>query len=471
MARTLEAESSRFVTSRNLILSGERVNRQETVQVDEIVNEGLVIDQQHAEGIAASILGDRGQITPVTLVARLEGGQLVYRIVDGFHRVEAKRMIQVGSGEKQSLMAVVLYGSDDEELYDLRVLAVNSVKSVKFVRMVDWMRRSFETTKWQNKDIASRVETKRITLSQVFTMAGGDNPGTSFGLEEAEVRELKFWAKKKAKQWDKPLSTLALELRTADLADPSLVQMVRMGGGGRDGEGVLSRTRLDAIVKHLPNEYPAQRLFVTMALEKDLLSSEIDYLGSRYVQAREEGDQETMRKVLETPEAILAPLQQTPAIDTEEGKAKKRAKRFRRTKRDAQAGITVRDLLVLERYRISDVLKILIDSALEKEERRVSLLTIPTREPLMLDRDKGELSLEGNIVLLSEAESRAMQTFYVLEGIRVPFRLLSFLNRGYGKIDFGRVVKSLKEKLKKLSNEAATELIIERNGDCGWLIK
>lgn len=132
-----------------------RTERQEEIPVDLIVQESALIDPDHAQNLAESMMGDRKQISPTTVRARLvtdEGGtSVVYDVIDGFHRSEGKRIIQQLTGEPQTMKTIVLYGCLDEELFDLRVLAASSVKSIKFARMAEWMKKSFLSTKWQNE--------------------------------------------------------------------------------------------------------------------------------------------------------------------------------------------------------------------------------------------------------------------------------------------------------------------------------
>lgn len=106
--------------------------RMELVPVNMIVQEEIAIDETHVKSLAESMSGTRGQISPMTVRARwLEDSKIIhYDVIDGFHR--AAGLILIG---KDIAKCVVVYGCSDEELFDLRVLAANSVRSVQFARV------------------------------------------------------------------------------------------------------------------------------------------------------------------------------------------------------------------------------------------------------------------------------------------------------------------------------------------------
>jgi hypothetical protein len=470
-----------FSSARDLLMSGERTKRQEEIPVDLIVTENSLIDLQHVESLADSMMGDRKQISPVTLAARLESGQLVYHIIDGFHRTEGKKMIQRKTNERQSVLAVVLYGCKDEELFDLRVLAANSVKSIKFARMAEWMKQSFLATRWENRRIGSLIVAKMITLSQVFILAQTDSHGSRLHLEPGEVEELKIWALKKSKQWGKPVGALVSDMRIVEVAAPDLVQMVRSGGGGKDGKGVLTRARLETIVKNLPGDWEVQRQFAELALERNILAEDLDFLSFSYREAREAADAETMTKILSEPEKLLNPVaragieegagssklpDQNPVHLIAKGERPKR-KHIRRNRDTDERHVSEQE--TLKRYRLVEIANSLINSLLAKEGDNLDLLHLPLLGTVKLDSRKKTLSLSEVEVELETTETRIMATLYVLEGIRVPLRLLSALNGDIGVKGVQGVVESLKEKLNRLSEVASYELTVNPDGSCVWL--
>ena len=145
-----EIDQYNLLPPKDLLLMGVETERLETVPISSVVVEDSLIDKGHATGLAKSMMGKRKQISPTTLRARLEGDKVVYDPIDGFHRAAGKRLIEEWTGVKQSLNATVLYGCSDEEMFDLRILSASSVTNVSFARMAEWMKQSFEKTRWQS---------------------------------------------------------------------------------------------------------------------------------------------------------------------------------------------------------------------------------------------------------------------------------------------------------------------------------
>lgn len=465
-------------------MTRERTKRQEEIPVDVIFTESALIDPQHAESLAESMMGERKQISPVTLAARLVEGKITYLIIDGFHRVEGKKMIEDRTGEKQSMLAVVLYGCSDEELYDLRVLAASSVKAIKFARMAEWMKQSFLSTKWENKKIGSLIKSDQITLSQIFSLAQNDSAGARLHLEFSEAQELKSWAIKKSKQWGQSVPALMADMRTVELAAPDLVQKVRTGGGGKDGKGVLTRARLSSIVRNLPGDWETQRTFADLALEQNILAEDLDFLSFAYINAREAGDLVTMTailanpiKYLNPPEPPLTDQEHSPSADPVFALPSRERKHYiKRTRsgpnvaeKENIAGRSVTEGSVIREYKISEVVNLLVNNILDREGESLEVLRLQGTGTLCLNTKDRILSLGGVTVELDFVESRLMTIFYVLEGFTIPAKLLTAVNRNFGSHPIMAVVNSLRGKILKLSEEAATELVVKPNGDCTWL--
>lgn len=475
---------------RDILMRGERTKRQEEIPVDLIVTENALIDPQHAESLAESMMGDRKQISPVTLAARLVDGQVTYLIIDGFHRAEGKKIIQNHTGEKQSMLAVVLYGCTDEELYDLRVLAASSVKSIKFARMAEWMKQSFLNARWENTKIPNLIRGQQITLSQVFSLVNSDGSGGRLHLAPGEAEELKSWALKKSKQWGQSIPSLMIDMRTVELSAPDLVQRVRTGGGGKDGKGVLTRARLAAIAKNLPGDWEAQRLFVDLAVDQNILAEDLDFLSFVYIRAREAGDLDTMTAVLAHPEKYLNPPRpvetdekpsHTAEPDPSDGQAvvshkKERRQHTRKTRNLSDrlekqniAGKLINEESVIKMYKVAEVVNLLVNNILDREGDNLEILRLPTEGTMSLNTKDRVLSLNGASVQLEFVESRLMTIFYVLEGFMIPVKLLAAINKNFGNIPIQNSVNSLRGKILKLSDEAAIELVTQPNGDCVWL--
>ncbi len=468
-----EAEAidySRF-SAKELLLMEVRTELQEEVSIDSIVQESALIDLDHAQNLAESMMGDRKQISPTTVRSRLEGGRVVYDIIDGFHRCEGKRIIEQLTGEPQTMKTIVLYGCSDEELYDLRVLAASSVKSIKFARMADWMKRSFHSTKWENQRIHELVEKEEITLSQVFNLAVFDSSGRNLRLASNEVAELKEWAEKKSKLWRRSLSTLMLEMRTVELAAPDLVQRVRTGGHGKGHKGVLTRARLEAIVTHLPGDWEAQRLLAGLAIDRNIVAQDLDFLAWCYNQAEEAADENTMTKILTEPELLLNPPK--PVITEDEPVAAKvesetvfpvRSKRIKYSPR-----ILTNESMVIKKHHVAEIVRALMKTILADKGDDLQILHLPGGEMLNLNIKSGVMKLGENYVKLTDRESELMTIFSLLEGLTISDELLSVISPNQSKVSNQEAVISLKEKMAVLSEEAARELWLGRRDNYSWL--
>ncbi|MCX6817212.1 MAG: hypothetical protein NTZ93_05085 [Candidatus Beckwithbacteria bacterium] len=479
-----EAVDYSLYSSVDLLKMGIVTERQERIPVDLIVQENALIDFQHAQNLAESMMGPRKQISPITVRARLANSLAVYDIIDGFHRREGVSIIEQLTNELQIMNTITLYGCGDEELFDLRVLAASSVKSIKFARMAEWMKRSFFSTQWENARIHELVEQEKITLSQVFNLAQFDSSGThlKLNLSQPEVIELKTWANKKSIQWDRPLSTLMFEMRTVELAAPDLVQRVRTGGGGKGGKGVLTKARLEAIVTHLHGDWETQRTLADLAISRNILADDLDFLAWSYAQAKEAMDQPTMTKILTAPELLLNPLLIVAETDNKAGTEqtiffpqswpkKHRLQRLRRQTQDsgmAEKADKVSESTILTKHNVPKIIENLMETILADKGEDLTILNIPHGE-LNLNLKSGVLKLGGQIVELSDRETELMTVFSLLEGMVISDKLLSMISLTKSRVNTREAVLSLKEKLALLSEEAAQELRISRKDEYSWL--
>lgn len=465
-----------------------KTERQEEIPVDLIVQESALIDPDHAQNLAESMMGDRKQISPTTVRARLtDSGQVIYDVIDGFHRSEGKRIIEQITSEPQTMKTIVLYGCTDEELFDLRVLAASSVKSIKFARMAEWMKRSFLSTQWRNKHLHELAETETVTLSQVFNLAQFNSSGTHLGLTADEVVELKGWASKKSKQWDRPLSTLMVEMRTVELAAPDLVQRVRTGGGGKGGKGVLTRARLEAIVTNLPGDWETQRLLADLAIVRNILADDLDFLAWSFAQAKEAFDQDTMTKILTEPELLLNPPPIIPEADGHEitppvtlppvpsreeyflTKKRRQTKHHDPTPDPAEkTPVAVDETKVLRKHQVPEVIETLMRLALADKGNDLTILSLPQGQ-LILNQNNGVMRLNSRVAELTDRETELMVVFSLLEGMTISERLLSLISLNGSRGNTQEVVESLQAKLGELSAEAAQELRIGRKHVFSWL--
>jgi len=250
-------------TAKELIQNGIETKRTEKISVSGLLLEESIVDEDHVEKLKMSMRGKRGQISPITVRARMgEDGEIMYDIIDGFHRGAALKSMAEDDGIEAYVDAVVVYGCSDEELFDLRVLAVNSVRSVSFARLSSWMQGSFEKSEWFAKD---------LTLSQIMSLAVTGSSGKNLGLTREEALRAKNWAREKSKKWNRPITSLYQDILAVENADPELVKIVRVGAGGRHGKsGVINPARFRAIVEELPQEFELQQKAARVIMDEDL---------------------------------------------------------------------------------------------------------------------------------------------------------------------------------------------------------
>jgi hypothetical protein len=250
-------------TAKEFIQNGIEAKRTEKISVSGLLLEESIVDDDHVEKLKMSMRGKRGQISPITVRARIgEGGDVVYDIIDGFHRGAALKSMAEEDGIEAYVDAVVVYGCSDEELFDLRVLAVNSVRSVSFARLSSWMQGSFDKSEWSTKD---------LTLSQIMSLAVTGSSGKNLGLTPDDAKRAKEWAREKSKKWNKPITSLYQDILAVENADPELVKRVRVGSGGSHGKsGVINPARFRAIVEELPQEFELQQKAAKVIMDEDL---------------------------------------------------------------------------------------------------------------------------------------------------------------------------------------------------------
>jgi hypothetical protein len=236
-------------------LSGELIERREEILMRRISLEDKIVDEGHVAGLADSMQGPRKQLSEILVRVRRGGineDDVDYDIIDGFHRVEAANSLKW-----ETIQAKVLYGCSDEEMYDLRILAANSVRSVKFARLIFWMRGAWNQTPWREK----------ISLTQACVMAKEDTSGKHLRLSSKEVEEIKDWVRNKANLWLIPPGSLYENLSTAEFVAPALIRQVRVKGG-KQKEASLTPQKLRFIVEAFPQEPELQERLGTFVVEK-----------------------------------------------------------------------------------------------------------------------------------------------------------------------------------------------------------
>ncbi|OGD84616.1 hypothetical protein A2165_02220 [Candidatus Curtissbacteria bacterium RBG_13_40_7] len=263
-----------------LLRTHERFQRDETIPLASISLDLSIVDDSHANelGDSMTMAGGRKQISRIVVRAREEEGEILYDIIDGFHRVEGARRRNM-----DMINAVVMYGCDDAEMFDLRILAASSVKSVQYARIAEWMTRAFELTPWKRKG---------LTVVQAFSLAVTNRETTYKGLSPEELKDLKDWVKEKCEdRWGRNIASTYAILRVVANADPNLVAQVRpSGGGAKDHAGRITPARLAAVALTMPGNYEAQNAVLQYAVDKRLSAIETENLAKQVALAITSGE-------------------------------------------------------------------------------------------------------------------------------------------------------------------------------------
>lgn len=223
-----------------LLQKGVETEKEEIIAVENIIRDDSIISPTHAKKLGKS-MQEEDQLTNVALRARLLDGKIVYDVIDGFHRVEGKRI----TGEKD-IDALVLYGCSDEEMFDRRILAVSSVMEIQFARVADWITKSYTTTTWSKKGVG---------INRAFRMTVSNTKNSSDGLiNPNEISDLKEWVRKKCDKWGKQIGTVRNELLLVNQSDPSLIKEVRTVRTKKESLPVITQQKLGIVVKQFPGE-------------------------------------------------------------------------------------------------------------------------------------------------------------------------------------------------------------------------
>ncbi|OGK29291.1 hypothetical protein A3D08_03840 [Candidatus Roizmanbacteria bacterium RIFCSPHIGHO2_02_FULL_43_11] len=254
-----------------LIERGIPYERVEIIPLASVLTEQSLVDDEHARDLGNSMLGRRGQLSPIVVRARFdESGRIVYDIVDGFHRSNGAK----GTG-KDDIEANVMYHCSDEEMYDLRILAASSVRSVQFPRLVEWMTRSFQTTLWAQQG---------MTIAQAFGYAVSRSTFSSSSPDvQADMAELQNWVRAKCQLWGHGIPSVFQLLTLNMRAEPGLMRAIRSVGGGRDRTGVVTKGKLAAIADLFPGErnHRLQVLIMEVVLQRRYNARETEVYAAR----------------------------------------------------------------------------------------------------------------------------------------------------------------------------------------------
>ena len=248
--------------------TGEKFQRTESIPLSRFVVEASIVDDAHADELGDAMIGPWGQTMPILTRCRIGGktvNDTLNDILDGFHRTEGLRRKKT---EPNPLVkTVVLYGCTDEEMFDQRILAANSVKSVKFARLGMWMENSWSLTPWRDK----------LTVAQACSIVSNDSSGKQIGISESELQEITSWVQLKSKKWLIPLNTLTANMRIIEMASPYLVSRVRTGSFSA-GELSIAPTQLGIIAEAFPRQVEIQNGIAMFAHSHALSSVQLTNL-------------------------------------------------------------------------------------------------------------------------------------------------------------------------------------------------
>lgn len=246
------------LTPKELIEQNIRTELSEDINIGKIHLDRAIVDDPHANELGKSMKQDRGQLTPILVRARLVKEEIEYDIIDGFHRTLGG--IREGF---YSIKATVIYGCNDQEMYDLRILAANSVKSVQFARLAEWIKCSYNTTDFSNK----------LGVCQAFALTVNDSERcNTTNLMSEEIKEIKQWVNEKSEFWRKTPASIYQDLLIISEANPDLVKKVRTASGGKERAKLLTKDKLKQVVDRFPGKenYQLQKIIIDYANKNKL---------------------------------------------------------------------------------------------------------------------------------------------------------------------------------------------------------
>jgi len=249
-----------------IVKSGEKLERLEIIPIESVITETPVIDPKHASDLAVDIsTNPRGQLSAILVRVREEEGGLVYDIADGFHRTAGLK-----AAGAATVKANVMYGCSDAELTDNRILAANSVKSVKFGRLALWMDQGYQLTPWAEKGV------RLIDAVNTALFNSDEVKGANLSIEE--VDQMKEWVREKSRHWQMPLHTLWGNLSVIEQSDPRLIQLVRPKLTKEDEGRYITQSHLRVVSQEFPGpeNYGVQRALINWVLTNSVSASRLE---------------------------------------------------------------------------------------------------------------------------------------------------------------------------------------------------
>lgn len=212
--RSFTAEQIAGMSPRDILQSGIKTKRLETVPLADVIPEPELTDPVHAEELGLSMLREE-QASSTTYRARFRDGKsgpIVYDIIDGYHRVAGGNMFKI-----PALESTVHYGMSDETMTDLRVHAINSIEGLGFARVATWVDSAYKSSPYPDK----------IDVEDAFKLALNLKAQVHTDLSASDKKVVRDWALRKCADWKKKPAFIQQVVSTALHADPELVKLVR----------------------------------------------------------------------------------------------------------------------------------------------------------------------------------------------------------------------------------------------------
>ncbi|HLE48444.1 MAG TPA: hypothetical protein VI819_00195 [Patescibacteria group bacterium] len=294
-------------------------NRQEVLPLFTIIKEDVEIDEKNRRDIQAGIK-HRGQASPIgvrpVLVSDEEWESLwnsqdpetkdlfpeyrhhhvLYEIHNGFHRRSV-----LEEEKAPTVEASVWYNMSDDE-FDAERIKASLEHTVKFSRLATWIRDAFARSPWANSG---------LRIDQIFSLAANDSSGRNlinrFDLLEADIKNMKNWANRKAEEWESSVGALYQDLSIIVNLDPELIKKIRIGGGGSRGKGVLSPARVREVVKvfNLDTDpcYKMQNLLCESIINHDLNAKDLELVAPLTMMFKDK--EEVLQMIFKDPHNIV----------------------------------------------------------------------------------------------------------------------------------------------------------------------
>lgn len=234
-----------------------------SLPIEELVSD-VPVDPVHTRELADSIMS-KGQLAPAIIREETK------EVIDGFHRIAA--MKELGFNQVEC----VLTPCDDEGFWDFRIIQASLHKNVTFARAIDWIDKVFRLSPWTNKykSACSLFQSARRYPER------GDK----------EVRE---WARTKAKMWGLSIGTIEDWLKTRENLEPSLLREVK------DGDSPVPKDAYIQTATILPTKHELQKQIIEKARQEDLSVKEVRTVAQAVRRAE---DEEIIQNILKQPVA------------------------------------------------------------------------------------------------------------------------------------------------------------------------